>query len=442
MATTQNITLKRYNGTDWDSLYPKTIPSQVVGLIDYTTEKISLNLLPDSLFGGLTYYGSITAGANAATTGANILNTLLDNGADWDYYTSTSASKKAKGRYLIATAVTSLPEPTSTFTITINSATKYATLSPTAGYYDEEDTGVLEVGDWLIFNGLSEGTGTQADPYVYSISIVNNTYQEANSSSKGVVKLASSSSLTSAMTGVVPTAAQVVGFVTGQGYITSAVTSITLKAGTGISLDTDNTAITTTGTRTISLATSGVTAGTYKSVTVDTYGRVTGGSNPTTIAGYGITDAKITSGTIILGSASITPLTDAGTSTLAGSIIPASNKGGQLNFGSSTYKFNEIYATSFIGNLTGSADKATDAYYLIDGSDDKMAKGSSSVPVYFNNGVPVAVSSIATSLLSEASASTRGTMSANHYKMMVGLATMGTTAPSSPVTGEIYFATN
>ena len=33
-----------------------------------------------------------------------------------------------------------------------------------------------------------------------------------------------------------------------------------------------------------------VTASTYRSVTVDTYGRVTGGTNPTTISGYGITD--------------------------------------------------------------------------------------------------------------------------------------------------------
>lgn len=43
--------------------------------------------------------------------------------------------------------------------------------------------------------------------------------------------------------------------------------------------------------RTISLATSGVKAGTYTKVTVDTYGRVTVGDNPTTLAGYGITDA-------------------------------------------------------------------------------------------------------------------------------------------------------
>jgi len=37
---------------------------------------------------------------------------------------------------------------------------------------------------------------------------------------------------------------------------------------------------------------SGVTAGTYKSVTVNAQGHVTAGSNPTTLAGYGITDAE------------------------------------------------------------------------------------------------------------------------------------------------------
>jgi hypothetical protein len=42
---------------------------------------------------------------------------------------------------------------------------------------------------------------------------------------------------------------------------------------------------------TIALSTTGVGAGTYKSVTVDTQGRVTAGTNPTTLAGYGITDA-------------------------------------------------------------------------------------------------------------------------------------------------------
>ncbi len=49
---------------------------------------------------------------------------------------------------------------------------------------------------------------------------------------------------------------------------------------------------------TVTLANSGVTAGTYRSVTVDAKGRVTGGTNPTTISGYGITDfyAQVISG--------------------------------------------------------------------------------------------------------------------------------------------------
>jgi hypothetical protein len=46
-----------------------------------------------------------------------------------------------------------------------------------------------------------------------------------------------------------------------------------------------------TGSFAVTLANSGATAGTYKSVTVDAKGRVTAGTNPTTLSGYGITDA-------------------------------------------------------------------------------------------------------------------------------------------------------
>lgn len=49
-------------------------------------------------------------------------------------------------------------------------------------------------------------------------------------------------------------------------------------------------------TGTATLANSGATAGTYKSVTVDAKGRVTAGTNPTTLSGYGITDALPISG--------------------------------------------------------------------------------------------------------------------------------------------------
>jgi hypothetical protein len=57
----------------------------------------------------------------------------------------------------------------------------------------------------------------------------------------------------------------------------------------------DGTTTSTNATAQLGLANSGVTAGTYRSVTVDVKGRVTAGSNPTTLAGYGITDAQASS---------------------------------------------------------------------------------------------------------------------------------------------------
>jgi hypothetical protein len=85
-----------------------------------------------------------------------------------------------------------------------------------------------------------------------------------------------------------------------------------------------------------------VTAGTYTKVTVDTYGRVTAGytlsasdipdlrwdkitsGTPTTLSGYGITDAKIASGVITLGSNTITPVTSVAMSVPTGFSVSGS----------------------------------------------------------------------------------------------------------------------
>ena len=40
MATNKNITMKQYNGIDYDTLYPKTLASQVVGLEDISSVKV------------------------------------------------------------------------------------------------------------------------------------------------------------------------------------------------------------------------------------------------------------------------------------------------------------------------------------------------------------------------------------------------------------------
>lgn len=70
--------------------------------------------------------------------------------------------------------------------------------------------------------------------------------------------------------------------------------TLTLVAGTNVQITADANADSVTISATDTVYThpnSGVTAGTYKSVTVNAQGHVTAGSNPTTLAGYGITDA-------------------------------------------------------------------------------------------------------------------------------------------------------
>jgi hypothetical protein len=68
-------------------------------------------------------------------------------------------------------------------------------------------------------------------------------------------------------------------------------TSVYITGNQTITLSGDVTGFGTTSIIT-TLSNSGVTADTYKSVTVDAKGRVTNGTNPTTLSGYGITDAQ------------------------------------------------------------------------------------------------------------------------------------------------------
>jgi len=66
---------------------------------------------------------------------------------------------------------------------------------------------------------------------------------------------------------------------------------IDVYTGGGLMTTVDGTASSTLTNAQLSLTKVG-TAGTYKSVTTDAYGRITAGTNPTTLAGYGITDAQ------------------------------------------------------------------------------------------------------------------------------------------------------
>ena len=111
------------------------------------------------------------------------------------------------------------------------------------------------------------------------------------------------------------------------------------KTGNTIDVGTANTGRIVVNADNIDLATTGVAAGTYRSVTTDTYGRITAGTNPTTLAGYGITDAQ--------------PL-DATLTALAGVTVAAN----QLIYATGADTFTVTSLTSFGRSLIDDADAA------------------------------------------------------------------------------------
>ena len=95
---------------------------------------------------------------------------------------------------------------------------------------------------------------------------------------------------------------------------TGTVTSQMIANGTIATADIGDSQITTAkiadgNVTTAKLDNSGATAGTYRSVTVDVKGRVTGGSNPTTFAGYGLSDTSANLASAITDAVSYTHLT-------------------------------------------------------------------------------------------------------------------------------------
>ena len=66
MATEKNITMKQFNGTDYDTLYPKTIASQIPDV--YSKSYIDSKLKNNSKIQTGSYVGTGTYGANNPCT--------------------------------------------------------------------------------------------------------------------------------------------------------------------------------------------------------------------------------------------------------------------------------------------------------------------------------------------------------------------------------------
>ena len=327
-----DITIRRKNGATYDVLHPTTIISQVTGLQDaldakiYTTARGAINgvasldadgkvpvmQLPNAVFDSL-YYQSTLFGI-----------TTLDQLAYATWAVGEGSNRSTAGVYFVASEATTL-------TYNIGTATliggKYYRGRVRAN--EEGATGgdaVLEINDWIVAQAILSGDGSSsANAILVEFDVVNNTYETASSVAAGILqlsdattmndlqdgvnhgitenflfdnKLADGSTLTSStnLGKIAPAAHNHDGVYLGVGG--NAVSASKWATARNLSLTGDATATLSAvdGTGNVSaaltLASSGVTAGTYKSVTVDAKGRVTAGTNPTTLSGYGITDAQ------------------------------------------------------------------------------------------------------------------------------------------------------
>lgn len=146
------------------------------------------------------------------------------------------------------------------------------------------------------------------------------------------------------------------------------------KTGNTIDVGTASSSRIVVNSDNIDLATSGVTAGTYKSVTTDVYGRITAGTNPTTLSGFGITDTY----------------TSAQIDTLFGSTESAATSAAAAATSASNASTSATNASTSAGNAstsaTAAAASATAAASTYDQFDDRYLGSKSTAPTVDNDG--------------------------------------------------------
>jgi hypothetical protein len=194
--------IRKWDGSAWTALSPKVTYTDIVADVTaanpvsiFPSGKLGLTYLPDAVFGGMKFVGTVGYNSNALDT----LEKLIQGGStNWsissslDSFTSKSYSngdyagigQQYIGYYWVVQNSVTLGVS--------DSAGGAADFADEATDDGQDQLGTapftlsVEHGDWLIITGW-DNTNSK-----FLFSVVNNTYTQATSSSSGVLKLGSS----------------------------------------------------------------------------------------------------------------------------------------------------------------------------------------------------------------------------------------------------------
>jgi hypothetical protein len=315
-----DITIKRKNGAGYDVLYPTTIVAQVEGLqtaldaklntsargasngvasLD-ANSKIPVAQLPNEVFDNLTFADTISGAAS---------NSDIHTKFTSAYSAAIGGGRSVIGFYFVISAagtltnVTGINAGTATYISTIAAHQEGGATVPAGS------TGALEVGDWIVITDFY-GDGTSGSPATFVIAPINNTYELATTSIDGIVRLSNSASTATTGNNVIT-----------DGILNGLVTATTGTANKiaasahnhdsaylGISANAVSASkwanartITLAGDLTGSVSIDGsanvtLTAEVSNDSHTHSFANIT--SKPTTLSGYGITDAVLANGAI------------------------------------------------------------------------------------------------------------------------------------------------
>ena len=211
----------------------------------------------------------------------------------------------------------------------------------------------------------------------------------------------------------------------GAGQITAGAGMV--KSGNTLNVQTASSSRIVVGADEIDLASTGVSAGTYKSVTADVYGRITAGTNPTTLTGFGITDTY----------------TSAQIDTLFGSTSSAATSAAAAATSASNASTSATNASTYAGNASSSATaaaaSATAAATSYDDFDDRYLGSKSTAPSVDNDGNALLTgalywnTAVSTLYLWTGSTWTQAAFTSSGFATLTGVETLTNKTLTSPV---------